>query len=326
MKKSVLGLFFLLFIMTASLASCTNTVDEERVDIVCIGFTEYDWTMNVIGDNNDSFNLIYLLDDGSDPHSFQPSISDIASVSDCDLFIYMGTSSDNWTKNVIENAINEDLKVLCFYDIFKGDLLPMSNSHCEDEDEGEHHHEDDGHNHTGVDEHFWLSLENAKKAVEQICLSVSEIDPENKEKYTANADNYICKLDALSGEYSDAARTSRLDTLVFADRFPYAYLARDYSLGYYSAYSGCSADSELSQERIIFLAQKLDEISSGHICVIETSDGKLAETVISQTNNKDIEILVFNSLQSVNKKQMQGGMTYLGEMEKNLELLKKALG
>ena len=58
---------------------------------------------------------------------------------------------------------------------------------------------------------------------------------------------------------------------------------------------------------------------------IEGADHKIAETIISNTGDKDRKILTMDSLQSTTSKDVQNGTTYLGVMEQNLEVLKEAL-
>lgn len=99
----------------------------------------------------------------------------------------------------------------------------------------------------------------------------------------------------------------------------------DYGLDYYAAFVGCSAESEASFETITFLANKVDELGLSNIMVIEGSNQKIAETIVSNTKEKNQEILALNSIQSVTTKDIQGGITYLKVMESNLEILKQAL-
>lgn len=320
MKRIIVVLLCALFILGMTV-SCSQNNEKDKISIVCSDFSQYDWTRNILGENLDLFELTYLLDDGSDPHSFQPSIADMAMISDCDLFVYLGAPGDTWSSEVIKNANNKSLMTLSIYELFKDSLLPMTNSWCNEED---HEHHD--HVHTGEDEHLWLSLENAKEAVKAICEAVKELHPEGSEVYSKNLDVYTEELNELDAKYKAAVLGSSGQALVFADRFPFAYLARDYSLEYYSAYTGCSADSELSEDRIIYLAGVVDSASLNYVCVTETADKRLADTIIEQTKDKEAEILVFNSCQSVTKKQVDDGFSYIKSMESNLEALKKALG
>ncbi len=74
---------------------------------------------------------------------------------------------------------------------------------------------------------------------------------------------------------------------MFGDRFPFRYFVDDYSLDYFAAFVGCSAETEASFETVIFLAQKVDELGCKAIYTIENSDKKIAETIKSSTQSKD---------------------------------------
>lgn len=144
-----------------------------------------------------------------------------------------------------------------------------------------------------------------------------------KNKFTLNCRHKSRKLSSLDSQYTDVVSAAKFDTLVFGDRFPFRYLADDYSLKYYAAFSGCSAESEASFETIIFLAGKVDEL--GLTCIIKIEgDNRIAETVRNNTTAKNQTILTLNSLQSVTAKDVKDGVTYIGVMTKNLEIIKTA--
>ena len=46
--------------------------------------------------------LTLLLGNGTDMHSFQPTMEDILKVSTCDLFIYVGGESDSWVADALK--------------------------------------------------------------------------------------------------------------------------------------------------------------------------------------------------------------------------------
>ena len=321
MKKFKIALVLAIVLtVVISFASCSESNNSGKLSVVCAGFAEYDWTRNIIGDASDKFEITYLLDDGSDPHSFQPSIIDMANISDADLFVYIGGESNTWAQDIIMGSSSSSLKTLSLYELFSSELIETSNSsesHVNDHEE---------HEHSAYDEHLWLSLKNAVKAVEAIRDSLIMIDPEGRDIYVENCSIYVESLRSLDAKYQSKLSMTKNNTLIFADRFPFSYLARDYSINFYAAYSGCSADSELNDDRIIFLADKMDELDISYICVIETSDGRLAETVGSATKKGSAEVIKFDSCQSVSAARVQKGVTYLGIMESNLELIIKALG
>jgi zinc transport system substrate-binding protein len=99
----------------------------------------------------------------------------------------------------------------------------------------------------------------------------------------------------------------------------------DYGLDYYAAFVGCSAETEASFETIIFLADKVNELDLHSVCKIESSDGSIADTIVSNTTSKNQEILTFDSMQSATRDRIDQGDTYLTIMQGNLELLKEAL-
>ncbi len=187
------------------------------------------------------------------------------------------------------------------------------------EDEDEHEHEEE------KDEHVWLSLKNAKTLVGALSDALQEIDPENKDVYTANAAAYVGKLSELDKEYQEAVDNASQKTVLFGDRFPFRYLVDDYGLSYYAAFVGCSAETEASFETITFLAQKVDELGLKSVLTIEKSDGKIAKTIIENTKDKNQTVLAMDSMQSTTSEDVKNGTTYLSVMESNLEVLKKAL-
>ena len=136
----------------------------------------------------------------------------------------------------------------------------------------------------------------------------------------------IChQIQSLDKEYREAVNGAARKTILFGDRFPYRYMVEDYGLTYYAAFVGCSAESEASFETITFLSGKVDELSLRDVLIIEGSDGRIAETIISNTKDKDQQILTLDSMQSVTRSMIDGGYTYLSAMENNLSVLKEAL-
>ena len=183
-----------------------------------------------------------------------------------------------------------------------------------------------GHEHeVEYDEHVWLSLRNAETITQTIANALCELDPDNAAVYQENAGNYIAQLSDLDAQYEDAVKNGQRTTILFADRFPFRYLADDYGLTYYAAFVGCSAETEASFETIAFLAKKVDELQLPVVLTIEGDNHSIAETVVANTQAKNQSILVMNSLQSVTEKDVENGESYLGIMSENLNVLKEAL-
>lgn len=308
-----------------NVSSSNNSNEDEKVSVVCTIFPEYDWVREVVGEHVDNFDLTLLLDNGVDLHNYQPTAADMAKISTCDLFIYVGGESDEWVEDALAEAQNKNMTVInlldCLGDTVKEEEV-VEGMQGEEEEEGEDGEEEEG---PEYDEHVWLSLKNSQTLVKVIGDVVSVIDTKNADTYKQNVESYVGKLEALDGQFEEAVNGATTKNILFGDRFPFRYLVDDYGLDYYAAFVGCSAETEASFETITFLAGKVDELSLKHILVIESSDKKIAETIISNTAEKNQDILVLDSLQSATSKDVENGTTYLSIMEQNLEVLKQAL-
>ena len=328
MKKTIILLMICVIALSCvCLVACNGNDDNGKLSIVCTIFPEYDWVKQILGDEIGKVDLTLLLDDGVDLHSYQPSVEDIAKISTCDLFIYVGGESDAWVDKALENATNKDMKVINLLDVL-GDRV--KNEETVEGMEGEHEHEHEGEEHEEEeeekDEHVWLSVKNAKILCDAIAKELKSIDSDNAQKYDENLADYTSKLTALDGEFEKVVKDAKYNTLVFGDRFPFRYLVDDYNLKYYAAFVGCSAETEASFETIAFLAKKVDELSLPAICTIEGAKHDIAQTVKDNTQKKDQQIVQFDSMQSTTANDIANGETYLTAMKKNLQSLKEALG
>lgn len=293
---------------------------NDKISVVCTIFPEFDWTSQIIGEHAEDFDIVLLTDNGTDMHSYQVTVADLAKVSSCDVFIYVGGESDAWIDEAIAGAVNKDMKVVNLLEVL-GDgakeeeiIEGMAGEEAESEDDGPEY-----------DEHVWLSIRNSKLFVDAIASAIVAAEPSHAEDYLANARNYNAELDRLDSEYSQVVDGARVKTLLFADRFPFRYLVDDYGLDYYAAFSGCSAETEASFSTITFLAEKMDECGLGTILILEGSDSKIAGTVADTVASGDKQILVIDSLQSTTASEIEAGKTYISVMKSNLDILKAAL-
>ena len=318
MKKIIAILMACLFVLSFTTAFAES---EKTLSIVCTTFPQYDWVRQILGDRVNDVDLPLLLDNGIDLHNYQPTAGDIIRIARCDLFIYTGGESDGWVDDVLATAQNPRMKIV--------NLLASVEAKEEETVEGmqeeDHDHDEHAHDEIEYDEHVWLSLRNAETLIETIANTLCELDAANAPAYQENAANYIAQLSELDNQYKDVVANGQRTTILFADRFPFRYLADDYGLTYYAAFAGCSAETEASFETIAFLAQKVDELQLPAVPTIEGANHAIAETVVASTQAKNQVILTMNSIQSVTAKDAQNGESYLGIMADNLNVLKEAL-
>lgn len=321
MKKLISVLLVVLLVgtmMTGCGSNLANKKSEEKLTVVTTIFPEYDWVRE-IAKGNDNVDLTLLLDNGVDLHSYQPSADDIIKIGSCDVFVYVGGESDEWVEDALSQATNKDMVVV--------NLLEVLGDSVKEEElvEGMEGEEEEEEEEVEYDEHVWLSLKNAKVLCQAISEALSKADEVNKSLYETNVKAYCEKLDELDVQYTAVVDEAAVKTILFGDRFPFRYMADDYSLDYYAAFVGCSAESEASFETITFLAGKIDELGLTTILQIESANGRIAETIRDTTANKNQTILTMNSMQSITSKDVTEGVTYLTLSKDNLEVLKQAL-
>ena len=314
--KKIINLIFVLFLMINLYACNNNQINnkDHKISIVTTIFPIYDWTREIIKGNED-IELRYLLDNGLDLHNYQASAKDIIDIGNCDLFIYVGGESDTWVDDALKEATNKNMKQLNLVELLGEDALIeelKEGMNIEEEEEEEE----------AIDEHVFLSIKNAIKYISIIKDEIIKLDKDNKDLYEKNSSDYINKLNELDNKYNEILSKSKNKILIFADRFPFRYLIEDYHLDYYAAFLGCSAETEASFETILFLTNKLNELNLKHILVLESSDQKIAKTIIDNSNIKDCEIEVIDSIQST---ILKDNKTYISIMENNLEVLKRSL-
>ena len=329
-KKMILALVSL-----CCLGACSKNSSDGKLKVVATIFPEYDWVISILGDKAADANITMLLDNGVDLHSYNPSVQDMAKLSDADVFIHVGGESDEWVEDALKTVKNKKMKVVNLLEVL-GDRVKEEEivegmeheHHHEGEDEHHHEGEDEHHHHEHGeerDEHVWLSLKNAQILCAAISDALCAADKEHADIYRANLAAYTRELAALDAAYAKAISSASKKTLLFGDRFPFRYLVDDYGLSYYAAFAGCSAETEASFKTIAFLSAKLDELTLPAVCKIESSDGKIAETLIKNSKTKAAKILTLDSMQSTTSKQVADGASYLNIMAENLQVLKEAL-
>jgi zinc transport system substrate-binding protein len=327
---SVMVLFCLSACGSQSEPSAEAAPEESSgLKIVTTIYPEYDWVMNILGDNPAGAEVILLTDNGVDLHSYQPTAEDIMNITTSDVFVYVGGESDEWAEDTImssgENLVAVNLLEALGDSAKEEEVIEGMEAEEHEHEDGEeaedHEHEEDPE----YDEHVWLSLRNASALVDSIEAAIAEADPANADTYAANANAYKEKLAALDAEYEKAVSSAPVKTLLFGDRFPFRYMTDDYGIDYYAAFVGCSAETEASFETVTFLANKLDELGLKSVMTIEGSNQKLANTIIKTSSSGDQQILTLDSIQSVTADDIANGNDYLAKMTNNLEVLKEAL-
>ena len=330
MKKIVIvtSLICMMFVLAACGDNVTdNSGDKSGVSVVTTLFAPYDFAKNIVGENG---SVTMLLAPGEEAHSFDPTPQDIIAIGECDLFIYNGGENESWVQDVLA-SLDSDVKTICMMDtvetvFFEEHVEGMQSSH---EDGG--HESDDTMNNENIvnehaeeeyDEHVWASLDNAIVISNEIAGKLADIDENNASVYKKNAEMYTAEISELRDEITMAVRNSSANTLIYGDRFPMRYFTEEYSLDYYAAFPGCSADTEASAATIKFLIDKVNELGVKVIIKSEMSSGNIAETIAAETGAK---VMTMYACHNISKEDYDAGVGYVELMERNLSVLKEAL-
>ena len=329
MKKRLIStlLVFCAIFSLCSCASVNNKNSDGKIKILCTLFPQYDWLCNITA-GIEKVEVSLIIANGTDPHSYQPTAADIMNISNCDMLVYVGGDSDTWVKKAIERSKNQDINAISLIELDNIKLHDISSSSHSHDEESHHEHSHEGHSHSTLDEHIYLSLDNACAAIEALSQELCVADPENKELYFKNSTEYMLKLKNLGERFKSNIESIPENErfVLFADRFPFVYLLSDYGIHYSAAFEGCTTDVDADFDTVIRLIHEADEHNVKYIAVTESSDKALANTVISSTKAKDQKIISLNSLQSITSSQINSGATYISIMEENMNAIKTVLG
>lgn len=353
LRKSVV--FIVTISMILGMAGCGKTTEKEdnyRLKIVTSLFPYYDMARAVIGDVK-GIDLKMTVTPGQDSHSFEPKPSDVIQMENADVLIYNGGSLETWIDTLLDSLNNKNqiqMKMMDYVDVLNEEIVEGMDTRFEEHDHDEHSHKEDNHNkenhkedshsedssndsefhnedseegHEETDEHIWTSPVNEIIMTEKICETLSKALPEEKENFQKNAESYISQLKELDNEFRTIVENAKINEIIFADKFPLQYFAKEYGLKYYAAFPGCGSDMEPSAKTIGFLVDKIKEDNIKAVFYLELSSHIVADAIETDTGAKPLQ---FNSCHNITQKQFDSGVTYVDLMKENVNNLKIALG
>ena len=324
--KKILSVIIMTAILSMLLVSCgTGQTDEAdgSIHLVSTIFPGYDIIRALTRGAEDKFELTMLLPPGSESHDYEASVSDLALVEKATLIVAVGGETDAWLDDVIR-ASGSDARL-----VKMTDCVPLF---CESDEglleDGGHHHEHEhgdecGEDHGEYDEHVWTSPRNMALICGAVYDELSDVCPEYANLLNQNKEDYTSNLNSLADEMESAAAKAKLDTLVFADRFPFRYLTEALGLHSRAAFSGCSSSSEPSLSTIYRLAEFVKEVNIPAVLTVEFSEGRAAQVIADETG---ADVYTLHSCHNLSAEDFSSGVTYLEMMRENLAVLKICLG
>ncbi|WP_413379012.1 metal ABC transporter substrate-binding protein [Paenibacillus taichungensis] len=353
-KKSALALLFSFTLIVAgcgqnqsasdSSTSSANTpvpaeTEEAKLNVEVSFYPMYEFTKNVAGD---LANVHTLVPAGMEPHDWEPTPQDIASIEKADVLVYNGAGMESWIDQVTDSLSSAKLiQVEASHGI---DLLEGSeedehdhehadttdtHDHADEATTEEHDHDHDAeaeeghthdHNHDGLDPHVWLSPALAVKEVRNIEAGLAQAAPEHAEQFKQNADAYVAKLEALDQDFKAAVADSKRKDFI-TQHAAFGYLAQEYGLQQVPI-AGLSPEQEPSAAQMAAVIDFAKEHQVKTIFFETLVSSKVSETIASEVGAKTA---VLNPIEGLTEEEIAAGMDYIGVMRQNLEALKLAL-
>lgn len=306
----------------------TTENENYKLQIVTTLFPYYDAARAIVGDTK-NVKISMTVAPGQDSHSFEPTPADVIEIEKADVFIYNGGSLETWVDTLLDSLNNQGkyrLKMMDYVDLLEEEYVEGMDTRFDSHNDGEH---SDGEHDSGQeediaenDEHIWTSPVNMQIITQKICEQLCQASPDDAETFQKNAAMYIEQLKELDEKIRTITEKAENKEIIFADKFPILYFAKEYGLKYYAAFSGCGSDMEPSAKTIAFLIKKIRQENIKAVFYLELSSHTVANTISEDTG---AEIYQFNSCHNITQKQFDDGVTYIELMEENAKNLEKAL-
>ncbi|GAA3653665.1 zinc ABC transporter substrate-binding protein [Nocardioides ginsengisoli] len=149
-----------------------------------------------------------LTQPGKEPHDLELTVKETAELSAADLVVYESGFQPAVDDAVAQNATGSTLDATKVVD-------PVPLDH-------EHHDESAGHDHGGLDPHFWQDPLRLATLGDAMAERLAKIDPKHAPDYRTNAKGLHDDLTALDASYAAGLRDCKRDTIVVShDAFGY---------------------------------------------------------------------------------------------------------
>jgi zinc transport system substrate-binding protein len=215
-------------------------------------------------------NVSVLVPPGAEPHTFEPSPSQIRQIADADIYFKNGVGLENWMDNII--GVNPQMLVV---DTSRNVSLIAGTDEATSADDT-----------MAMDNHIWLSPRRAMIQVQNICDGLIAVDPAGKDYYINNRDNYIAELKELDAYLNSTfANTTKKKFVVLHPAW--IYFARDYGL------EQIAIEVEEKEPGPRYMAEVVDVARVNNITTVFVEpqyNPKLAEVIAKEIDGKVVSI------------------------------------
>ena len=288
MKKRISCLLAAILLLFFSFSGCTKKTQESGFKIVTSFYPLYISTLNIT-QGVDGVEVVNMAGQQTGClHDYQLQNKDIKALEDADVFIINGAGMESFLDKVTEQ------------------LPSLSVGNASEEIEL-------------IDEnpHVWVSISGCMKQVENITRILAEADPSHQEQYRTNGQAYLEKLEQLRNTMAEASEPLPNKQIVtMHEAFP--YFAAEFGLEIVGVVNR-EPDSQPSAQELAETIDLVNELQVKAVFAEPQYSSSAADTI---AQNSCARVYFLDPV-------VTGEDTpdaYLSAMEKNLEVLKEALG
>lgn len=317
----------LTLLVTATLLTGCGTNDgvpeKDGLTIVTTNFFLYDTARTLARDND---TVVMLISPGAESHDYELTLTDMATLENCDLFAYIGGEGEDWVYDALDTFADSGITIptFCAMEAVEenGTLVHSAEEHDHLHDHGHEEHTEE--HWEGYDDHVWLSIPNAIAIYEGMTDTLTSYYEDWQPGVMEDgAQGWKYTLTEWDEKYRALVADAADPFLVVADRFPYTYLTTEYSIDSIAAFSGCTSDTEPTLDVVDRLITEVEKRQNKTILVTELSDRQTASAIAKQVDGVTIEEL--HSCHNVTKEDFEGGVTYVDLLERNYAVLEKVI-
>ncbi|MGH4119787.1 metal ABC transporter substrate-binding protein [Clostridium sp.] len=274
-------------------SSGAETRDDEILTIAASFYPMYIFTLNVVKDIPNVKVISMTKPTAGCLHDYSITTSDMKTLDSARVFVTNGAGMESFMDKVTEQMPN--LKVI---ESSKGIELIKSKG-----DEGDN-------------PHVWVSISNAITQVKTIGEQLATLDPNNAEKYKANTDKYVKKLETQREKmHKSLDAIVNRDIVTFHEAFP--YFAKEFNfniVGVVEREPGSAPSAKELKETI----EQVKKLKVRALFAEPQYPAKSAETIATATGIK------VYTLDPVVTGPMDAD-AYINIMDSNLKVLEEAL-
>jgi ABC-type Zn uptake system ZnuABC Zn-binding protein ZnuA len=244
-----------------------------------------------------------ILPANADPHEFEPSPKDVATLQDANVVFIHGLGLDNWAQDLIDNS-GADFSVVTVTDGV--DAINRLGGDASD-----------------VDPHVWFDPTKVAQMTANIAAGLSAADPDGADAYNARLAVYQQNLTALDQQIAERVAlipTDRRNIVTNHDAL--GYFADRYGLNIVgTVIPGLSPGAEPSAQEVAALLQTVKDQQVSVIFAENTVSPKLAQELASEAGITVVDTLYSDSLGEAGS----GADTYIGLMQTDTQTIVSAL-